>query len=592
MENDFFASEFPDANGLPFGSVALADNLAMGARIAAREAEARGLHSPEALAAALKVRDRPHTFRPNDPHLLADAPPLYGEAERKAYAIFKTAYSIKQHGNTKELRSQIETFRRNIVQNHGLDIGEYLSYCFASIPGFGAFFLKKPHQFTIPERYRNSHTYLTGKSGSGKSEALKVLIHGTIAEGSAAVVLVDPHGDLATDVARYELNRQSGRLVFLDPRLAPGYAPGFNPFDIPDELRTPEAVDLAAENLLETFGEMLKGSGFTAQMETVLRPVITTLLLRPGSTILDVLAFLDDDRNDQLKAFAYRHLANPAQIDFLRHEFGGDNYASSKDSIAARIRSFTNSLTFYETMTGPATVRLSELIDARKVVVISLCGGMIGQATADTLARFVLASVRNAALARQIKDAKDRVPCHVYIDECQLFVTDSIERILNETRKYKYFLTLAQQIPGGGIDSADAKKALYANTGIKIVGANDPELLAPMARRLGVEVDEIAGLPVGRFFVKPASEVPSVCVRVPSHLAHGGGGMSAEAWEEEKARQIARYYRPTVRNAPGHPAAAPIVETSDDMAESPVLSALQAAPRLRGRKRFIPSDKL
>jgi hypothetical protein len=454
------------------------------------------------------------------------------------------------------------------------------------------FFFVRRHKLRIPKKYWNSHTYVTGKSGSGKSEALKVLIAETIAEGSHAVVVVDPHGDLATEVARLDVNRGTDRLVFLDPRLFPGMCPGFNPFDIPNELRTPEAVDLAAENLVETFGEMLKGSGFTQQMKTVLRPVITTLLLRPGSSIHDVITFLDPERNDHLKAFAYRHLANPAQVAFLQDRFEGDNFSTTKASITTRIQSLINSLTFNETMTGPATVRLSELIDARKVIIISLCGGKIGQDTADDMARFVLASVRNAALSRQILDAKDRVPCQVYIDECQLFVTPSIERILNETRKYKYFLTLAQQIPGGGIDDADAKKALYANTGIKIVGSNDPELLAPMSRRLGVEVDAIAALPIGKFYVKPASDAPTICVRVQSDYANGKADMSAEEWEAEKARQLARYYQPAIRHVPPSPGVRGEVlgDMAGDGIENPVLFAAQRSSNTRGRARFISSD--
>lgn len=411
------------------------------------------------------------------------------------------------------------------------------------------FFFVGKQPFSIPEEARERHAFVTGQSGSGKTEVLKNLIHDDITGGRSSVIVVDPHGDLAEDVARFALNRSGDRLVFLDPRLAPGVAPCFNPFDIPDEYRTPEFVDAIADNLADTFVEMLKTTGLTVQMRSLLKPVLTTLLLRPGSDILDVLDFFDQERNGELMAFAFRNLASLGQIDFLRRDFHGENYATSKAGISARIRALTNSLTFYDTMIGPATVRLHELMDSRKVVVVRLSGGVIGQDTAETLARFILATVKNAALFRQTVPPEKRVPCHIFIDECQLFVTESIEHVLNETRKYKLYLTLAQQIAGWGMETS-TKRAVLANTGVKITGKNSADTLATMAKETGADLEELQALEVGKFHVKAFSD-PGVFVRVPSRLVDGGGSMTAEEWERVKTAQIERFYRPSPRHVPG-----------------------------------------
>jgi len=417
------------------------------------------------------------------------------------------------------------------------------------------FFLVGKRSFSIPEKARERHAFVTGQSGSGKTEVLKNLIHDDIAGGRSSVIVVDPHGDLAEDVARFALNRSGERLVFLDPRLAPGVTPCFNPFDIPDEYRTPEIVDAIADNLADTFVEMLKTAGLTVQMRSLLKPILTTLLLRPGSDILDILDFFDQERNGELMAFAFSHLTNPGQIDFLRRDFHGENYATSKAGISARIRALTNSLTFYDTMIGPATVRLHELMDARKIVVVRLSGGVIGQDTAETLARFILASVKNAALFRQTVSPKKRVPCHIFIDECQLFVTESIEHVLNETRKYGLYLTLAQQIAGWGMETS-TKRAVLANTGVKITGKNSTDTLATMAKETGADLEELQALEVGKFHVKAFSD-PGVFVRVPSRLVDGGGSMTAEEWERVKTAQIERFYRPSPRHVPGADRARP-----------------------------------
>jgi hypothetical protein len=147
MKEDDFAAEFkaelPDEDGLPFGFVALADNPTMAERFAGRVAQARGLLSPEALETALKLADeRVPAFRTNDPRMLAEAPPLYNERDRRAYAVFLSHYTARKHGEAKKLQTEIEARRRSLIQTYGLDAGRYLSYCFSAIPELEAFFFR------------------------------------------------------------------------------------------------------------------------------------------------------------------------------------------------------------------------------------------------------------------------------------------------------------------------------------------------------------------------------------------------------------------------------------------------------------------
>ena len=151
MDEDDFAAEFalelPDEDGLLFGFVALADNPTIAERFAGRVAHACELLSPEALETALKrAGERPPAFRPNDPRMLAEAPPLYGERERKAYAVFLSHYTARKHGEAKKLQTEIEARRRSLIQTHGLDTGKYLPYCFSAIPGLEAFFFREAAQ--------------------------------------------------------------------------------------------------------------------------------------------------------------------------------------------------------------------------------------------------------------------------------------------------------------------------------------------------------------------------------------------------------------------------------------------------------------
>ena len=99
----------------------------------------------------------------------------------------------------------------------------------------------------MPERDRQRHTYVLGKSGSGKSELLKLLVYGYLRKpGSATVVVIDPHGDLAEEIARFKEHRKSDRLIYIDPYLdgIGGRMPTINPFELRDT--GPQAIDIAA----------------------------------------------------------------------------------------------------------------------------------------------------------------------------------------------------------------------------------------------------------------------------------------------------------------------------------------------------------
>jgi ABC-type ATPase involved in cell division len=49
----------------------------------------------------------------------------------------------------------------------------------------------------IPESARRRHTYMVAKSGAGKSEFLKQLIHPLLLEKTCAAAVIYPAGDFA-----------------------------------------------------------------------------------------------------------------------------------------------------------------------------------------------------------------------------------------------------------------------------------------------------------------------------------------------------------------------------------------------------------
>lgn len=85
----------------------------------------------------------------------------------------------------------------------------------------------------IPVAERYKHTHLTGMTGSGKSELLKVLIMGDILRENGSIILLEPHGDLAQSVTK--LVKDKSRLVYINPFLDDEKTPTINLFHLPNK---------------------------------------------------------------------------------------------------------------------------------------------------------------------------------------------------------------------------------------------------------------------------------------------------------------------------------------------------------------------
>ena len=92
-----------------------------------------------------------------------------------------------------------------------------------------------------------------------------------------------------------------------------------------------------------------------------------------------------------------------------------------------------------------------------------------------------------AALGRQKMAKEDRKDFFMYIDEFQNYVTDSIEVILSEARKYRLSLNMAHQyiaqLEGDGKKGkgVSLKEAVFGNVGSIMcykIGAQDAEYMA------------------------------------------------------------------------------------------------------------------
>lgn len=185
---------------------------------------------------------------------------------------------------TNELQKQVfdEVYRQAIFEYHlnfktyekALYLQEKLQKYEATKSGYADYlaknckniapFLNAKNKLPISENNRRLHTYITGGTGSGKSEAIKSFIwHYLTQDKRTGLILLSPNGEICEQVAKFWVNLENDRLIYIEPNLD-GYFPCLNPFDVPNK---DNLTDIEAEKYAEAFRsifeELLRGE-FTA----------------------------------------------------------------------------------------------------------------------------------------------------------------------------------------------------------------------------------------------------------------------------------------------------------------------------------------
>lgn len=128
-----------------------------------------------------------------------------------------------------------------------------------------------------------------------------------------------------------------------------------------------------------------------------------------------------------------------------------------------------------------------EVMDNQKIILMNLSKGLIGDLNSKLLGMIIVNKIQVASMRRQRQEAKSRKDFFLYIDEFQNYVTDSIESILSEARKYRLGLVIAHQYldqleKDSKLSGAvNLKSAVFGNVGTMMlykIGPQDAEFCA------------------------------------------------------------------------------------------------------------------
>jgi hypothetical protein len=329
--------------------------------------------------------------------------------------------------------------------------------------------------FGIKRKDRARHMYVIGKTGMGKSTLLENMAIQDIRNGEG-LAFIDPHGSTADRIMEYVPEHRVKDVVY------------FAPFDMeyPVAFNVMEDVGydkrhLVVSGLITAF-KKLWVDAFSARMEYILSNTLLALLEYPGATMLDV--------NRMLVEKNYRKKVVDNVKDTIVKKFWTEEFANYTDrytqeatpAIQNKVGQFTSN-PLIRNIIGQAksSFDIRELMDQKKILIINLSKGRVGEVNAALLGSMLVTKIYLAAMSRADVTASTLATLpnfYFYVDEFQNFANESFADILSEARKYKLNLLIAHQYVEQMEE--EVRDAVFGNVGTTVVfrvGPFDAEVL-------------------------------------------------------------------------------------------------------------------
>jgi hypothetical protein len=330
-------------------------------------------------------------------------------------------------------------------------------------------------KFGIKQGDRSRHSYFIGKTGMGKSTVLENMAIQDIRDGNGFAFL-DPHGKTADLFLEYVPEERIKDVIYFAP-FDTDYPISFNVM----EDVGPDKRHLVANGLMSAFKKIWVDA-WSARMEYILNNILLALLEYPGSTLIGVNRMLADK---EYRSKVVENITDPSVKAFWTDEYAKytERFAAeAAPAIQNKIGQFISNPLVRNIIGQPkSSFDFRKAMDERKIIIINLSKGRMGEANANLLGSMIITKIYLAAMSRadSSEDQMKALPnFYLYVDEFQNFANESFADILSEARKYKLALTVAHQYIEQMAE--EVRAAVFGNVGTMVtfrVGAYDAEVL-------------------------------------------------------------------------------------------------------------------
>ena len=331
----------------------------------------------------------------------------------------------------------------------------------------------------MPEGDRMRHTYIVGQTGTGKTSLIKSMAYQDIQQGRG-VCIIDPHGDLVNDMLAVVPEERLDDVIVFDPSDLE-YPLALNMLEY-DRSR-PQEKTFIIDEILSIFYSLFDRETMGPVFEQYMRNSLLLLMegsVKEPSTLMDVPQVLTDT---DFRADLLRHCKNEPVRRFWEEEAQKAGGEAALENMAPYITSkFSNFVSndyVRPIISQPySSFSFRKVMDEGKLLFVKLPQGTIGTLNAGLLGMITTGKIALAAFSRDNVPDDRRRDFYLYIDEFQNFTSDSISKILSESRKYHLGMIIAhqymEQVP------ENIRGAVLGNVGSTIafrVGIKDAEVL-------------------------------------------------------------------------------------------------------------------
>ncbi len=394
----------------------------------------------------------------------------------------------------------------------------------------------------LTEAERERHIYMIGGTGNGKTT---MLMYGLVQDMQAGkgIAIVDPHGDLAKTLLEHVPPERMDDVIYFDPDDV-DFPISMNLLELPPGL-TGSSLEKEKDRVTESVISVLRkifsddDSG-GHRIEYVLRNAIQTALTLEDPTIFTIFELLT---NDDFRKKVTNGLPDGTLKNFWKNELakaGSMQRVKMSQGVTSKIGRFEFSVHTKRVMGQPkSTIDFDDILQSGKILICNFSKGRLGEEASALFGTAVLAKLQVAANRRDIISQTDRRPFYLYVDEFQNFATMPFVQMLSEARKYRLFLTMAEQSTSQQ-EEQRMVNIILANVGTVICFRTgspfDERLILPLFKPY-IEEGEIANLPSFSFYVRISAVQPQEPMSGETLLLENNGSEVMAAQVVERSRE-------------------------------------------------------
>lgn len=342
-----------------------------------------------------------------------------------------------------------------------------------------------------PRGDRAKHCYIIGASGTGKSTLLYHMIMQDIENGEG-VTLIDPHGDLYSQVLGSIPKGRYGDVVLVNP-CDFEYATGINFLECSNTLYRSVETNFIINEMIRIFDRLydLRQTGGPI-FEQYMRNALALIMDADpeNGTLIDVpLIFEDRDFRKKLIEKCRNHMVKNFWNKQALQAGGEASLSNIAPYITSKLNQFTTNALLRPIIGQPrSTINFRTILDEGKILLVNLSKGLLGEMDTMLLGMLVIGKIFSSAMGRVAVPMEQRRQMFLYVDEFQNFTTDSVAHLLSESRKFGISLTLANQNLtqlASGYGRNNILDSVLGNVGTMLMfrmGVLDAERMAPYVK--------------------------------------------------------------------------------------------------------------